>query len=157
MQILILDGVMCVRTKPQWVSHVINDKFSITSIFIFPSPRLPTLSTLETLIPSIHKLHSPALLFLSLYSAHASNPGFSDHIQSTVVQMLGGLYGDLPPPSSTDDENRTPNKNSSNVWSSSHKMAPSTLRKPAFAPPPDCPQTPAQAPSRPTPRSSPGH
>ncbi|KAH7838480.1 hypothetical protein Vadar_027069 [Vaccinium darrowii] len=49
--------------------------------------------------------------------------------------MLGGLYGDLPPPSSTDDENRTPNKNSSNVWSSSHKMAPSTLRKPAFAPP----------------------
>lgn len=48
--------------------------------------------------------------------------------------MLGGLYGDLPPPSSTDEENRTPN-NSSNVWSSSAKMAPSTLRKPAFPPP----------------------
>ncbi|XP_057494168.1 DNA-damage-repair/toleration protein DRT111, chloroplastic-like isoform X2 [Actinidia eriantha] len=47
--------------------------------------------------------------------------------------MLGGLYGDLPPPSST-DENRT-TINSSTVWSSSAKMAPSTLRKPAFTPP----------------------
>ncbi|KAL6991982.1 hypothetical protein U1Q18_010093 [Sarracenia purpurea var. burkii] len=46
--------------------------------------------------------------------------------------MLGGLYGDLPPPSSTDEDRAT---NSSNVWSSSAKMAPSTLRKPAFAPP----------------------
>uniref|UniRef100_A0A5B6YG90 DNA-damage-repair/toleration protein DRT111 n=1 Tax=Davidia involucrata TaxID=16924 RepID=A0A5B6YG90_DAVIN len=48
--------------------------------------------------------------------------------------MLGGLYGDLPPPSSADEE-RT--NSSSNVWSSSAKMAPSTLRKPAsiFAPP----------------------
>ncbi|XAR72533.1 hypothetical protein NMG60_11019207 [Bertholletia excelsa] len=46
--------------------------------------------------------------------------------------MLGGLYGDLPPPSST-DEDRT--NNSSTVWSSSAKMAPPTLRKPAFAPP----------------------
>ncbi|XP_068656808.1 DNA-damage-repair/toleration protein DRT111, chloroplastic-like [Aristolochia californica] len=45
--------------------------------------------------------------------------------------MLGGLYGDLPPPSSTEEER------SSNSWSSSAKMAPSTLRKPAvFAPPP---------------------
>ncbi|ESQ33819.1 hypothetical protein EUTSA_v10007861mg [Eutrema salsugineum] len=44
--------------------------------------------------------------------------------------MLGGLYGDLPPP--TDDEK--PSGNSS-VWSSSNKMAPATLRKPpAFAP-----------------------
>uniref|UniRef100_A0A1J3IHY7 DNA-damage-repair/toleration protein DRT111, chloroplastic n=1 Tax=Noccaea caerulescens TaxID=107243 RepID=A0A1J3IHY7_NOCCA len=44
--------------------------------------------------------------------------------------MLGGLYGDLPPP--TDDEK--PSGNSS-VWSSSTKMAPPTLRKPpAFAP-----------------------
>ncbi|EOA37969.1 hypothetical protein CARUB_v10009438mg [Capsella rubella] len=45
--------------------------------------------------------------------------------------MLGGLYGDLPPPS--DDEK--PSGNSSSVWSSSNKMAPPTLRKPpAFAP-----------------------
>ncbi|GFS37971.1 D111/G-patch domain-containing protein [Actinidia rufa] len=47
--------------------------------------------------------------------------------------MLGGLYGDLPPPSSTDEDRTT--INSSTVWSSSAKMAPSTLRKPAFAPP----------------------
>ncbi|KAK6932081.1 G-patch domain [Dillenia turbinata] len=48
--------------------------------------------------------------------------------------MLGGLYGDLPPPSSI-DEDRT--NNSSTVWSSSVKMAPPTLRKPSsvFAPP----------------------
>nr|AAA73382.1 unnamed protein product [Arabidopsis thaliana] len=46
--------------------------------------------------------------------------------------MLGGLYGDLPPP--TDDEK--PSGNSSSVWSRSTKMAPPTLRKPpAFAPP----------------------
>ncbi|KAK9058017.1 hypothetical protein SSX86_022857 [Deinandra increscens subsp. villosa] len=48
--------------------------------------------------------------------------------------MLGGLYGDLPPPSSTstdeDAHNKTPNP-SSNVWSSSVKMAPSALRKPS--------------------------
>lgn len=43
--------------------------------------------------------------------------------------MLGGLYGDLPPPS---DEEK-PSSNSS-VWSSSTKMAPPTLRKPAFTP-----------------------
>ncbi|CAN8290620.1 unnamed protein product [Cochlearia groenlandica] len=44
--------------------------------------------------------------------------------------MLGGLYGDLPPPSDDDK----PSGNSS-VWSSSTKMAPPTLRKPpAFAP-----------------------
>ncbi|KAG2304031.1 hypothetical protein Bca52824_032682 [Brassica carinata] len=43
--------------------------------------------------------------------------------------MLGGLYGDLPPPSDDDK----PSGNS--VWSSSTKMAPPTLRKPpAFAP-----------------------
>ncbi|KAF8092835.1 hypothetical protein N665_0400s0034 [Sinapis alba] len=46
--------------------------------------------------------------------------------------MLGGLYGDLPPPS--DDEKPSGNSSSS-VWSSSNKMAPATLRKPpAFAP-----------------------
>ncbi|MCL7024744.1 hypothetical protein MKW94_024684 [Papaver nudicaule] len=39
--------------------------------------------------------------------------------------MLGGLYGDLPPPSSADEE-KTSN---SAVWSSSAKFAPSTLRK----------------------------
>ncbi|CAK9133497.1 unnamed protein product [Ilex paraguariensis] len=47
--------------------------------------------------------------------------------------MLGGLYGDLPPPSSTDEEK--PISNSSAVWSSSAKFAPPTLRKPSFAPP----------------------
>ncbi|XP_062012618.1 DNA-damage-repair/toleration protein DRT111, chloroplastic [Rosa rugosa] len=48
--------------------------------------------------------------------------------------MLGGLYGDLPPPSSVDEENKPTN---STVWSSSTKMAPQTLRKPSsiFAPP----------------------
>ncbi|KAF4379342.1 hypothetical protein F8388_013560 [Cannabis sativa] len=47
--------------------------------------------------------------------------------------MLGGLYGDLPPPSSADEEKST----NSSVWSSSTKMAPPTLRKPSsiFAPP----------------------
>ncbi|XP_052180841.1 DNA-damage-repair/toleration protein DRT111, chloroplastic [Diospyros lotus] len=46
--------------------------------------------------------------------------------------MLGGLYGDLPPPSSSEEDKPV---NSSNVWSSSAKMAPPALRKPAFAPP----------------------
>lgn len=47
--------------------------------------------------------------------------------------MLGGLYGDLPPPSSTDEERGS----NSSVWSSNTKMAPPTLRKPSsvFAPP----------------------
>ncbi|EXB75234.1 DNA-damage-repair/toleration protein [Morus notabilis] len=47
--------------------------------------------------------------------------------------MLGGLYGDLPPPSSADEEKPS----NSTVWSTSTKMAPPTLRKPAsvFAPP----------------------
>ncbi|KAM1571353.1 hypothetical protein EV2_037434 [Malus domestica] len=47
--------------------------------------------------------------------------------------MLGGLYGDLPPPSSAEEEKAS----NSTVWSSSTKMAPQTLRKPAsiFAPP----------------------
>ncbi|CAH8338683.1 unnamed protein product [Eruca vesicaria subsp. sativa] len=46
--------------------------------------------------------------------------------------MLGGLYGDLPPPS---DDDKPTGKSSSSVWSSSTKMAPPTLRKPpAFAP-----------------------
>ncbi|PNX69575.1 DNA-damage-repair/toleration protein DRT111 chloroplastic-like protein, partial [Trifolium pratense] len=46
--------------------------------------------------------------------------------------MLGGLYGDLPPPSSAEEEKPT-----TNVWSSSTKMAPATLRKPSslFTPP----------------------
>ncbi|KAG6491096.1 hypothetical protein ZIOFF_052428 [Zingiber officinale] len=39
--------------------------------------------------------------------------------------MLGGLYGDLPPPSTADEERSS----SSSVWSSSAKMAPPTLRK----------------------------
>ncbi|KAL6198480.1 hypothetical protein ACLB2K_028269 [Fragaria x ananassa] len=42
--------------------------------------------------------------------------------------MLGGLYGDLPPPSSADEDNKPTN---STVWSSSTKMAPQTLRKPS--------------------------
>uniref|UniRef100_A0A7N0TKM4 Splicing factor 45 n=1 Tax=Kalanchoe fedtschenkoi TaxID=63787 RepID=A0A7N0TKM4_KALFE len=54
-------------------------------------------------------------------------------------KMLGGLYGDLPPPSSTgdDDSSKATNTSSSSVWSSSAKMAPATLRKPAsvLAPP----------------------
>ncbi|KAJ4977148.1 hypothetical protein NE237_002254 [Protea cynaroides] len=47
--------------------------------------------------------------------------------------MLGGLYGDLPPPSSADEEKSS----NSGVWSSSVKMAPPTLRKPSslFTPP----------------------
>ncbi|KAK7251953.1 hypothetical protein RIF29_35582 [Crotalaria pallida] len=50
--------------------------------------------------------------------------------------MLGGLYGDLPPPSSAEEDNKSINA-TTNVWSSSTKMAPATLRKPAtvFAPP----------------------
>ncbi|XP_023518236.1 DNA-damage-repair/toleration protein DRT111, chloroplastic-like [Cucurbita pepo subsp. pepo] len=47
--------------------------------------------------------------------------------------MLGGLYGDLPPPSSAEEDKPS----NSTVWSSSTKMAPPTLRKPSsvFAPP----------------------
>lgn len=47
--------------------------------------------------------------------------------------MLGGLYGDLPPPTSADEEKPS----NSTVWSSSAKMAPPTLRKSSsiFAPP----------------------
>lgn len=49
------------------------------------------------------------------------------------VRMLGGLYGDLPPPSSAEEDKPS----NSNVWSSSVKMAPPTLRKPqsVLAPP----------------------
>ncbi|KAD3337846.1 hypothetical protein E3N88_33367 [Mikania micrantha] len=68
--------------------------------------------------------------------------------------MLGGLYGDLPPPSSTstdeDAHTKTPNP-SSNVWSSSVKMAPPTLRKPSNSshiPPPKALIKPQQAKSR---------
>lgn len=47
--------------------------------------------------------------------------------------MLGGLYGDLPPPSSVAEDKPS----NSNVWSSSAKMAPPTLRKPSiFTAPP---------------------
>ncbi|KNA23355.1 hypothetical protein SOVF_025640 [Spinacia oleracea] len=50
--------------------------------------------------------------------------------------MLGGLYGDLPPPSSTTEDEKLGNPSTTAVWSSSAKMAPPTLRKPAFTPPP---------------------
>ncbi|KAL2544346.1 DNA-damage-repair/toleration protein [Forsythia ovata] len=43
--------------------------------------------------------------------------------------MLGGLYGDFPTPSSTRDDNSATTF-AANVWSSSAKMAPPTLRKP---------------------------
>ncbi|CAK7324432.1 unnamed protein product [Dovyalis caffra] len=47
--------------------------------------------------------------------------------------MLGGLYGDLPPPSATaEEEKSTPN--TSTVWSTSTLMAPPTLRKPMASP-----------------------
>ncbi|OVA03952.1 G-patch domain [Macleaya cordata] len=52
--------------------------------------------------------------------------------------MLGGLYGDLPPPSSAPSADEEKNSSSnSTVWSSSTKMAPATLRKPSslFTPP----------------------
>ncbi|KAF2317889.1 hypothetical protein GH714_041209 [Hevea brasiliensis] len=45
--------------------------------------------------------------------------------------MLGGLYGDLPPPSSAEEDKSA--TNSSTVWSSSTLMAPPTLRKPSVA------------------------
>lgn len=61
--------------------------------------------------------------------------------------MLGGLYGDLPPPS---DEDK-PSSNSS-VWSSSAKMAPATLRKPSSVFPP--PQTVLKALNKPKAPSS---
>ncbi|KAK4440227.1 DNA-damage-repair/toleration protein, chloroplastic [Sesamum alatum] len=47
--------------------------------------------------------------------------------------MLGGLYGDLPPPSSATDDTST-TTSATNVWSSSVKMAPPTLRKPLPTP-----------------------
>uniref|UniRef100_A0A1D1YQ92 DNA-damage-repair/toleration protein DRT111, chloroplastic n=1 Tax=Anthurium amnicola TaxID=1678845 RepID=A0A1D1YQ92_9ARAE len=45
--------------------------------------------------------------------------------------MLGGLYGDLPPPSSSANADEERSSNNSAVWSNSAKMAPSTLRKPS--------------------------
>ncbi|KAJ4980621.1 hypothetical protein NE237_031458 [Protea cynaroides] len=50
--------------------------------------------------------------------------------------MLGGLYGDLPPPLSAPSADEEKSSNSA-VWSSSTKMAPPTLRKPSslFTPP----------------------
>lgn len=50
--------------------------------------------------------------------------------------MLGGLYGDLPPPSSTSEDEKSSNPSTTAVWSSSAKMAPPTLRKPALNLPP---------------------
>ncbi|XP_051223241.1 DNA-damage-repair/toleration protein 111 [Lolium perenne] len=49
--------------------------------------------------------------------------------------MLGGLYGDLPPPTSAPGDDDKPA--AASVWSSATKMAPPTLRKPSatFAPP----------------------
>ncbi|XP_050237884.1 DNA-damage-repair/toleration protein DRT111, chloroplastic [Mercurialis annua] len=44
--------------------------------------------------------------------------------------MLGGLYGDLPPPSSAEDEKPV---TATNSWSTSTLMAPPTLRKPSTA------------------------
>lgn len=62
--------------------------------------------------------------------------------------MLGGLYGDLPPPSSAEEDKPS----NSTVWSSSTKMAPQTLRKPSsiFAPP----QTILKSQTKPKPSSS---
>ncbi|KAK9151078.1 hypothetical protein Syun_009387 [Stephania yunnanensis] len=48
--------------------------------------------------------------------------------------MLGGLYGDLPPPSSAEEEkssNVSTSTSTSTVWSSTAKMAPPALRKPS--------------------------
>lgn len=45
--------------------------------------------------------------------------------------MLGGLYGDLPPPSSAEEDKST--TKSSTMWSGSTLMAPPTLRKPSTA------------------------
>ncbi|KMZ58204.1 Splicing factor 45 [Zostera marina] len=52
--------------------------------------------------------------------------------------MLGGLYGDLPPPSTDDEEKSGSAARNAPVWSNSAKMAPSALRKPTtlFTPPP---------------------
>ncbi|XP_076939549.1 DNA-damage-repair/toleration protein 111-like [Bidens hawaiensis] len=68
--------------------------------------------------------------------------------------MLGGLYGDLPPPSSTDDDSNAttkPSNPSSNVWSSSVKMAPPTLRKPSSLSSSSHPKTLIKPKSRPPP------
>uniref|UniRef100_A0A453E1P8 Uncharacterized protein n=1 Tax=Aegilops tauschii subsp. strangulata TaxID=200361 RepID=A0A453E1P8_AEGTS len=53
---------------------------------------------------------------------------------SALSKMLGGLYGDLPPPTSAAGDEDKP---TASVWSSATKMAPPTLRKPSatFAPP----------------------
>lgn len=53
---------------------------------------------------------------------------------SALSKMLGGLYGDLPPPTSAAGDDDKP---TASVWSSATKMAPPTLRKPSatFAPP----------------------
>ncbi|KAK3432664.1 hypothetical protein EUGRSUZ_D00186 [Eucalyptus grandis] len=71
--------------------------------------------------------------------------------------MLGGLYGDLPPPSSADDENPSGANPASTVWSSSAKFAPPALRKPSLAPqtilrPPPKPKPPASGPAPPPPK-----
>lgn len=62
--------------------------------------------------------------------------------------MLGGLYGDLPPPSSVDEDKPS----NSTVWSSSTKMAPPTLRKPSSVLPP--PQSILRTQNKPKPANS---
>lgn len=62
--------------------------------------------------------------------------------------MLGGLYGDLPPPSSSAEDDKP--TATTNVWSSTSKLAPPTLRKP-FAPP----QTILKTQTKPKPQSVP--
>ncbi|KAI6703356.1 hypothetical protein NL676_012492 [Syzygium grande] len=74
--------------------------------------------------------------------------------------MLGGLYGDLPPPSSADDENPSGPNPASTVWSSSAKFAPPALRKPSVAPqtilrPQGKPKPPGSAPPPPKPAAPP--
>ncbi|GAB4840673.1 hypothetical protein Ancab_021440 [Ancistrocladus abbreviatus] len=69
---------------------------------------------------------------------HQFKPSLTEQQDCHIPErMLGGLYGDLPPPSSTSDDDKSAAP-PTNVWSSSAKMAPSTLRKPptALTPPP---------------------
>ncbi|GER36792.1 splicing factor 45 [Striga asiatica] len=63
--------------------------------------------------------------------------------------MVGGLYGDLPPPSSAAEDSGA-TTSTTNVWSSSVKMVPPTLRKPQ--PPQTILRAPHPKPKQPQPK-----
>ncbi|KAI4368062.1 hypothetical protein MLD38_016668 [Melastoma candidum] len=75
--------------------------------------------------------------------------------------MLGGLYGDLPPPSSDEPKNSSSTATASStstatsVWSTAAKFAPPTLRKPSSVSAPQTLLKPKSIPPKPSPAPAP--